>query len=88
VRDRVRRIVVSQCELRRYALKAIFLGKVEGATRSHRIRAMLELDLLPSQSDPRKLIDRCVETGKYRVSLGLSFAYFGSLFFKVFSLLG
>lgn len=67
VRDRAHRILSCQYEVERQALLTILNGKVEGITNSHRIRAMLELNRLPKHSDNDKLIDRCVESGKYRV---------------------
>lgn len=68
VRDRLHRIVASQLEKKRCALTMILNGKLEGATWSHRVRAMVELNRLPKHSDPNRIIDRCTETGRYRVS--------------------
>lgn len=67
VRDRIHRVAVSQYEVDRNALEMILRGELEGVRRNDRIRAMIELDRLPSSSKPEKLIDRCTETGRYRV---------------------
>ncbi|EGF77628.1 hypothetical protein BATDEDRAFT_13912 [Batrachochytrium dendrobatidis JAM81] len=64
LRDRLRRILTSELEVQRQALRLII--KDERNTLPVRVRAQLELQKMPSYSQPSAIKNRCIIGGKSR----------------------
>lgn len=68
LRDKLTRLCVSETEVTRQALRLIANDKTGQYAKNVQMRARLELHKMPKYTRPNAVHNRCVESGKTRVS--------------------